>query len=221
MSNILTVLQSVALPLFLKFGLAAVIAIVVKDLPKASEKLIAFVDAHAKSKAIQNLVAWVVHNAEGVVLKIEADTRPYVKELEQDGSLSKDGRANLRAKALADLKAQLGPATIDLIHSVLGIQSTALDGFLSGILEGAVGKLNAAQSNNASNGANAAQAHLGTNMISALKEMAVGAGMLPEPKTELAAVTPITSAPSAAEQILLPTDKQLEDAKNAALPNPK
>lgn len=201
MQTVLNLLQNVALPLFFKFGLAAVIALVVKDLPKWSEKFITWVDAHAKSKAVQNLVAWLVHNAEGVVLKIEADTRPYVKQLEDDGSLSKDGRANLRAKALGDLKAQIGPATISLIHDVLGIQSTALDGFLNGIIEGAVGKMNAAQSQNDANAAQAAQASAQNQAMEFLHKVGAETGLIPEQKTELAVVKPLpTAAPAPTAQ---------------------
>lgn len=213
--HIVTVLQSVALPLFLKFGLAAVIALVVKDLPKWSEHLIGYVKEHSKAKAVQNLVAWIVHNAEGVVLKLEADTRPYVKQLEDDGSLSKEGRANLRAVALSDLKAQLGPAVLGLIHDVLGIQSTALDGFLTGIIEGAVGKLNVNQAAAAANLAQVDQVAAAGSAMSFLNKMGQETGLIPETKTELAVVKPLpTVAPAVAPATPAP-------AQTPAEPSPK
>lgn len=91
------------------------------------------------------VAARALHFAELVASDLEATVKPQlVKDLE-DGKLSPEEGAKLKAMAMERLKLLMGQHGLEELRAVLGIVAPQLDAYLSGVIEKAVARVSMAR----------------------------------------------------------------------------
>lgn len=120
----------------------------------AATKLAFFIQARIKNEYLRNALVRLEDAVFTAVKELDQTVVAEIKAASADGKITDDEKKRIKEKALASVKSHIGTKGLSELAKVLGLESGALDGFLSSKVEAAVHDLRRASiMNGATNGA--------------------------------------------------------------------
>lgn len=117
-------------------GIAALAAFALKS-------LVSFLEAKAQSSKIAAAGVKIAHFAEIVVADLEATVKPQLAGMVADGHITDEEKKTLKDLAMSRLKQLLSEHGLDSLSGVLGIATSKVQLYLSGVIEKALNTVKA------------------------------------------------------------------------------
>jgi len=104
----------------------------------AATKLAMYIQARIQNEYLRNVLVRLEDAVFTAVKDLQQSVVEEVKAASADGKISDDEKKRIKEKAIASIKAHIGTKGLSEVAKVLGLDSGALDGFLSSKVEAAV-----------------------------------------------------------------------------------